>query len=198
MRIGVLAVQGAVSEHIEAISKALKEMNLKGEVFPLRRREDLQGLRGLIIPGGESTTIFKLLLRDGLFDELKDLILNGLAVMGTCAGIIMLAKEIEGGIEGQRGFSLLNIRVSRNAYGRQVDSFEAPLKLSFDEGEPFRGVFIRAPRILRLYEGVKPLAFLGEEVVGVEQGNLIGLTFHPELTDDTRLHRYFLEKALSF
>lgn len=197
MRIGVLAVQGAVSEHIEMTLKALRELSVSGEVFPLRKREDLQSLKGLIIPGGESTTIFKLLLRDGLFDALRELISNGLPVMGTCAGVIMLSKEIEGGIEGQRSFSVLDAKVSRNAYGRQVDSFEAPLKLSFDD-KPFKGVFIRAPKILSFSERVKPIAFLDDEVVGVEQGNLIGLTFHPELTDDTRLHRYFLEKVLSF
>lgn len=197
MRIGVLAVQGAVSEHIEMTLKALRELSVSGEVFPLRKREDLQSLKGLIIPGGESTTIFKLLLRDGLFDALRELISDGLPVMGTCAGVIMLSKEIEGGIEGQRSFSVLDAKVSRNAYGRQVDSFEAPLKLSFDD-KPFKGVFIRAPKILSFSERVKPIAFLDDEVVGVEQGNLIGLTFHPELTDDTRLHRYFLEKVLSF
>lgn len=197
MRIGVLSIQGAVSEHIESTYRALREMGLSGEVFPLKRREDLEGLRGLIIPGGESTTIFKLLVRDNLFDELGNLIASGLPVMGTCAGIIMLAKEIEGGIRGQRGFSVLDVRISRNAYGRQVDSFEAPLRLSFDD-RPFKGVFIRAPRILSLSGGVKPLAFLGEEVVGVEQGNVIGLTFHPELTDDLRLHAYFLKKVLAF
>lgn len=197
MRIGVLAVQGAVSEHIDMTLKALRELSVSGEVFPLRKREDLQSLKGLIIPGGESTTIFKLLLRDGLFDALRELISNGLPVMGTCAGVIMLSKEIEGGIEGQRSFSVLDAKVSRNAYGRQVDSFEAPLKLSFDD-KPFKGVFIRAPKILSFSERVKPIAFLDDEVVGVEQGNLIGLTFHPELTDDTRLHRYFLEKVLSF
>lgn len=197
MRIGVLAVQGAVSEHIEMTLKALRELKVDGEVFPLRKREDLQSLRGLIIPGGESTTIFKLLSRDGLFDILKELISNGLPVMGTCAGVIMLAKEIEGGIEGQRSFSALDVKVSRNAYGRQVDSFEAPLRLSFDD-KPFKGVFIRAPRISSFSDGVKPIAFLNDEVVGVEQGSLIGLTFHPELTDDTRLHRYFLKKVFSF
>lgn len=197
MRIGVLAVQGAVSEHIDMTLKALRELSVSGEVFPLRKREDLQSLKGLIIPGGESTTIFKLLLRDGLFDALRELISDGLPVMGTCAGVIMLSKEIEGGIKGQRSFSVLDAKVSRNAYGRQVDSFEAPLKLSFDD-KPFKGVFIRAPKILSFSERVKPIAFLDDEVVGVEQGNLIGLTFHPELTDDTRLHRYFLEKVLSF
>ncbi len=195
MRIGVLGLQGAVSEHIEALQRAMRELNLEGEVFALKRREDLDGLSGLIIPGGESTTIFKLLSRNGLFETLRELILDGLPVMGTCAGLIMLAKEIEGGIEGQRSFQVLDIRVGRNAYGRQVDSFEACVKLSFDE-RPFKGVFIRAPRILGLWGEVKPIAFLGDEVVGVEAGKVLGLTFHPELTDDLTLHRYFLRRLI--
>ncbi|NJE86010.1 pyridoxal 5'-phosphate synthase glutaminase subunit PdxT [Thermococcus sp. CX2] len=196
LRIGVIGVQGAVSEHIDATKRALEKLGVEGDAFWLRKPSQLEGIDGIIIPGGESTTISRLMLENGLFDEVKKLGEEGLPIMGTCAGLILLAKEVEGAVEGQRFLELLDVRVNRNAYGRQVDSFEAPLKLSFSD-EPFPGVFIRAPRIVELLgDKVKPIAWHGEEVVGVEQGNIIGLAFHPELTDDTRLHEYLLRKVL--
>ena len=150
-------------------------------------------MSALIIPGGESTTISKLMDRNRIFDKVKQLGEEGLPIMGTCAGLILLAKKVQGAIESQRFLELLDVEVSRNAYGRQVDSFEAPLTLTFSN-KPFPGVFIRAPRIVKIFGRAKPIAYYREEVVGVEQDNLIGLTFHPELSDDTRLHEYFLKK----
>lgn len=195
MKVGVIGVQGAVSEHIEAAKKAMENLGVSGKVFWLKKPEQLESIDAIIIPGGESTTISRLMVKNGLFDKVRELGENGLPIMGTCAGLIMLAKEVDGAIEEQRFLELLEVKVNRNAYGRQVDSFEAPLRLTFDE-EPFLGVFIRAPRIVEVFGKAKPLAYYRDEVVGVEQDGLIGLTFHPELTDDTRLHEYFLRKAL--
>jgi len=194
MKVGVIGVQGAVSEHIEATKKAMERLNISGEVFWLKRADQLKDVDALIIPGGESTTISRLMIKNNLLDKVKDLGESGLPIMGTCAGLILLAKQIEGAVRDQRFLELLDVRVSRNAYGRQVDSFEAPLKLTFD-AEPFLGVFIRAPRIIEVFGKTNPIAYYKDEVVGVEQGNIIGLAFHPELTDDTRLHEYFLKNA---
>ena len=194
MRIGVIGVQGAVTEHIESVRKALARLNLRGEAIWIRKREQLESASALIIPGGESTTISKLMSKNGLFENVKKLGEEGLPIMGTCAGLILLARKVRGGVPGQSFLELLDVEVLRNAYGRQVDSFEAPITLTFSE-KPFPGVFIRAPRILKVYGKAKPLAYHREEVVGVEQGNLIGLSFHPELSEDTRLHEYFIEKA---
>ncbi|WP_010476994.1 pyridoxal 5'-phosphate synthase glutaminase subunit PdxT [Thermococcus zilligii] len=196
VRVGVLGLQGDVSEHVDAAKKALKNLGVSGEVFWLRRPEQLEGISAIIIPGGESTTISRLMLKTGLFEPVKKLGEEGLPIMGTCAGLIMLSKEVVGATPEQRFLELLDVKVNRNAYGRQVDSFEAPIKLAFSD-EPFIGVFIRAPRIVELLSNrVKPIAWLGDRVVGVEQDNLIGLEFHPELTEDTRVHEYFLRKAL--
>ncbi len=138
------------------------------------------------------------MVKNGLFEQVKKLGEEGLPIIGTCAGLIMLSKEVIGATPPEQKFlKLLDVKVNRNAYGRQVDSFEAPIKLAFSD-EPFPGVFIRAPRIVELLsERVKPIAWLGgDRVVGVEQDNIIGLEFHPELTDDTRVHEYFLRKVL--
>ncbi|USS40978.1 pyridoxal 5'-phosphate synthase glutaminase subunit PdxT [Thermococcus aggregans] len=196
VKVGVIGVQGAVSEHIEATKKAMENLGVNGKVFWLKKPEHLKEIDAIIIPGGESTTISRLMVKNGLFDVVKKLGEEGIPIMGTCAGLIMLSKEVIGATQEQKFLELLEIKVNRNAYGRQVDSFEAPLKLAFSP-EPFIGVFIRAPKIVELLSNkVKPIAWLGDRVVGVEQENLIGLEFHPELTDDTRLHEYFLKKAL--
>ena len=190
----MIGVQGAVTEHIESVRRALARLNLRGEAIWIRRREQLENVSALIIPGGESTTISKLMSKNGLFENVKKLGEKGLPIMGTCAGLIILARKVRGGVPAQSFLELLDVEVLRNAYGRQVDSFEAPITLTFSE-KPFPGVFIRAPRILKVYGKAKPLAYHREEIVGVEQDNLIGLSFHPELSDDTRLHEYFIEKA---
>ncbi|WP_297420987.1 pyridoxal 5'-phosphate synthase glutaminase subunit PdxT [Thermococcus sp.] len=196
VKVGVIGLQGDVSEHIDAAKKALENLGVPGEVIWLRKQEQLEGISAVIVPGGESTTISRLMVKNDLFESIKKLGREGLPIMGTCAGLIMLSKEVIGATSGQRFLGLLDVRVNRNAYGRQVDSFEAPVKLAFSN-EPFIGVFIRAPRIMGLLSGrVKPIAWLDDRIVGVEQGNVIGLEFHPELTDDTRVHEYFLGKVL--
>ncbi|ASI98314.1 pyridoxal 5'-phosphate synthase glutaminase subunit PdxT [Thermococcus celer] len=196
VKVGVVGLQGDVEEHIGAATKALKNLGVSGEVLWLRKPAQLEGVSAVIIPGGESTTISRLMVKNGLLDPLRKLGGEGLPIMGTCAGLIMLSREVIGATPEQRFLGLLDVRVNRNAYGRQVDSFEAPVRLSFSD-EPFPGVFIRAPRIVEtLSDEVRPIAWLGDRVVGVEEGNVIGLEFHPELTDDTRVHEYFLEKAI--
>lgn len=196
VKVGVIGLQGDVEEHIWAARRALENLGVSGDVIWLKKPEQLENISAIIIPGGESTTISRLMVKNGLFEPVKKLGEEGLPIMGTCAGLIMLSKEVIGATPEQRFLELLDVKVNRNAYGRQVDSFEAPIKLAFSD-EPFTGVFIRAPRIVELLsEKVKPIAWLGDRVVGVEQDNIIGLEFHPELTDDTRVHEYFLRKAL--
>jgi 5'-phosphate synthase pdxT subunit len=196
VKVGVIGLQGDVEEHIWAARKALENLSVSGEVVWLKKPEQLEDISAIIIPGGESTTISRLMVKNGLFESVKKLGEEGLPIMGTCAGLIMLSRKVIGATPEQRFLQLLDVRVNRNAYGRQVDSFEAPIKLAFSD-ELFTGVFIRAPRIVELLsEKVKPIAWLGERVVGVEQDNIIGLEFHPELTDDTRVHEYFLGKIL--
>jgi len=196
VKVGVIGLQGDVSEHIDAAKKALENLGVSGEVIWLRKPEGLEGISAIIIPGGESTTISRLMVKNGLLEPVKKLSEEGLPIMGTCAGLIMLSKDVIGATSEQKFLELLDVRVNRNAYGRQVNSFEAPIKLAFSD-EPFTGVFIRAPRIVEiLSDKVKPIAWLGDRVVGVEQENIIGLEFHPELTEDTRVHEYFLGKVL--
>lgn len=196
VKVGVVGLQGDVEEHIWAAKKALENLGVSGEVIWLKKPEQLENISAIIIPGGESTTISRLMVKNGLLEPVKKLGEEGLPIMGTCAGLIMLSRNVIGATPEQRFLELLDVKVNRNAYGRQIDSFEAPIKLSFSE-EPFTGVFIRAPRIVELLsERAKPIAWLGERIVGVEEGNIIGLEFHPELTEDTRVHEYFLEKAV--
>ena len=196
VKVGVVGLQGDVSEHIDAARRALENLGVTGEVVWLRKPGQLDGISAIIIPGGESTTISRLMVKNGLLEPVRKLGEEGVPIMGTCAGLIMLSKEVMGATPGQRFLGLLDVKVNRNAYGRQVDSFEAPIKLAFSD-EPFPGVFIRAPRLVEiLSDGVRPIAWLGDRVVGVEAGNVIGLEFHPELTEDTRVHEYFLEKAV--
>jgi len=193
-RIGVLALQGSFIEHIALLER------LGVEPPAVKLPKDLVGLDGLIIPGGESTTIGKLAATYKLMDELKRLGEDGLPMWGTCAGMILLTREIEEA--NQPHLDLMDIAVERNAFGRQVESFEADLLIPAldvvsseeERGKSFHAVFIRAPWIKRAGEGVEVLAALEEGViVAARQGNLLATAFHPELTEDTRFHRYFLK-----
>ncbi len=195
MRIGVIGVQGDVSEHVDAVSRAIREFGHKGEAFPVRRRPDLDRADGLTIPGGESTTISKLLVKLDLFDEIvRRASEEQMPIMGTCAGCILLAKD--GGPQAERTKSrllgLMDMAVDRNAFGRQKESFEADLVV---EGldPPFHGVFIRAPAITKTWGDCVALARYQDKIVLAAQGRLIGAAFHPELSGDLRIHRRFLE-----
>ena len=185
MRIGVLALQGDVREHIDTLTK------LSCETVEVRSRDQLQGLDGLILPGGESTTISKLLDIFDLRNPVLDFINSGRAVFGTCAGMITLAKEVIDSASGQQSLEVMDISVRRNAFGSQLDSFEA--LLDFD-GEQVNVAFIRAPIVERVGKGVQVLASLGDgRVVAVRQKNMLATSFHPEITGETCVHQYFLQ-----
>jgi pyridoxal 5'-phosphate synthase pdxT subunit len=184
MKIGVLALQGSFAEHIEALRR------LGTEQREVRLPAHLEGIDGLIVPGGESTAIGKLLVRAGLLEPLRAAIGAGLPVYGTCAGMILLARDI-GGLD-QPLLGVMDIKVRRNAFGRQLESFEESLVIAPLGEEPFHGIFIRAPLIEETGSGVTALARLPDgRVVAARQGRLLVSAFHPELTDDLRMHRYF-------
>jgi 5'-phosphate synthase pdxT subunit len=163
----------------------------------VRTPEEIERLDGLVLPGGESTTIGKLMDRYGLIEPIRRLAAAGKALLGTCAGLILMAKEIRSGVPGQPRLSVMDITVERNAFGRQIDSFEADIDFTGIEGGPVRGVFICAPTVSGVGDGVEVLARHGEEIVAVRQGKLLAISFHPELTDDLRLHKYFVSLAES-
>jgi len=186
MRVGVLASQGAFAEHIAMLHR------LAIDAFPVRLPRELTGLDGLVIPGGESTTISKLMLSYNLLGEIKTLARDGLPMMGTCAGMILLAKSVADSDVEPVG--AMDITVGRNAFGRQKDSFEAELSIPALGNKPFPGVFIRAPAIERAGDGVEILARLDNGTfVAARQGKLLVSAFHPELTGDLRFHKYFLD-----
>jgi 5'-phosphate synthase pdxT subunit len=190
--VGVLALQGDVREHLRAVAEA----DAVGR--PIRRPAELDEIDGLIIPGGESTTMSKLAIEFGLLDPLTKLIADGLPVYGSCAGMIMLATEVLDGRADQRGFGGIDMTVRRNAFGRQVDSFEESVPLRGVEGGPFHAVFIRAPWVERTGPSVEVLGTVttgaaAGRIVAVRERNVLATSFHPELTGDLRLHRYFVE-----
>ncbi|MFC1926472.1 pyridoxal 5'-phosphate synthase glutaminase subunit PdxT [Chloroflexota bacterium] len=190
-KIGVLAMQGAFAEHIAVLNR------LGVEALSIRLPEELQGLDGLIIPGGESTTIVKLVEEYNLREELTRLIGNGIPVFGTCAGMVLLAKKVLG-MNGQ-SLAVMNIEVKRNAFGRQVDSFETNISVPILGQSPFPTVFIRAPLIEKYGDSVEVLASLDDGTpVAAKEGNLLVTAFHPELTKDFRFHRYFLALVESY
>ncbi len=198
LTIGVLALQGDVREHLAALEQA------GAQAVPVRRLTELKAVDGLVLPGGESTTIDKLLRIFELDEPLRDLVRGGLPVYGSCAGMILLADRIEGGIEGQQTIGGMDVTVRRNAFGRQVDSFEADLAVA-GIAEPVRTVFIRAPWIETAGDGVEVLARIPElatdgtpvrvgagKIVAARQGNLLATSFHPEITGDARVHELFV------
>jgi len=185
VKIGVLALQGAVAEHIQMLSA------LGAEAVPVRLPSELDGLEALIIPGGESTTISKLLSDYGLMEPIRRLAKKGFPIFGTCAGLVLLAKKVPN--LQMESIGMMDIEVKRNAFGRQVDSFEADLKIPALHNGSFHGVFIRAPIIEKAERGVEVLCQLNGKPVAVRQGKLLACAFHPELTNDLRLHKYFLK-----
>lgn len=208
--IGVLALQGDVREHVAALAGA------GADARPVRRPAELDAVDGLVIPGGESTTISKLADIFEMREPIDKRIAGGMPVYGSCAGMIMLAAEVLDGRPDQRGFAGIEMTVRRNAFGRQVDSFEAPVEIAGVQGEPFHAIFIRAPWVERVGAGVEVLGRVTDDdsrsqrgvrraelesslgpaagrIVAVRQGHLVATSFHPELTGDLRLHRYFVD-----
>ena len=185
-RIGVLALQGDFVEHINMLSK------LGVDAAEIRLSSQLDSVDGLIIPGGESTTIVQLMDNFGLTEQIKSLIGNGLPVWGTCAGLIVLARDITD--DRPKPLGIIDINVSRNAYGRQVDSFEVLVDIP-KLGDPyFNAIFIRAPAINRIGDNVEVLGTLSDgQIIAAQERNIIVTSFHPELTDDVRFHKYFLD-----
>ena len=194
--IGVLGLQGDVEENIKATTNALKEMNLKGKVLSVRYPEEIMKIDGLIIPGGESTVMGLLIaIKNGLLDAITKILQEGLPVMGTCAGMIVLAKKSYDKVVGNKRqllLGVLDIEVERNSFGRQYDSFESKLNLS-GLGNDYKGIFIRAPTVISVGPQVQILSKFDEKIVAVKQENIIGTSFHPELSGDYRMHRLFIQ-----
>ena len=189
MKVGVLALQGDVREHIDSL------LTCEVEAVPVRRASEIESIDALVLPGGESTTIAQLAEVFGIFDLLKNKINNGMPVYGSCAGMILLADQILDAKQGQKSFGGLDITVRRNAFGRQVDSFESDI--AFDDGsdQRIRAVFIRAPWVEKVSDTVQVLASIDSHPVAVRSKTALATSFHPEITSDNRIHRYFIEQV---
>jgi 5'-phosphate synthase pdxT subunit len=194
MKIGVIGLQGAVDEHLYATRAAMQALGIRGEVAWVSNLAQLAGIDGVIIPGGESTTIGKLMQRTGLFERVRELGLGGTPIFGTCAGMILLAKQGGEQVErtGQPLLGLMDMEVVRNAFGRQRESFETDLNIPLLGGAPFKAVFIRAPIARRVWGDARVIAEFNGRIVGVLHRSCLAVAFHPELTGDMRLHAYFL------
>ncbi|MBP1357396.1 MAG: pyridoxal 5'-phosphate synthase glutaminase subunit PdxT [Sulfolobus sp.] len=195
MKIGILAYQGSFEEHALQTRRAMNKQGIYGDIIPVKRLQDIKDIDGLIIPGGESTTIGIVSKRLGILDEIKDKILSGLPVLGTCAGAIMLAKEVRDAKVGKISQPLIgtmSISIIRNYYGRQRESFEATVDLSNIQGGKAKVVFIRAPAIVKIWDNVLALSTLNDSIVFAQQNNMLATTFHPELSNTTAVHEYFL------
>lgn len=189
MKVGVLALQGDVREHIAAL------LSCGVEAVAVRRDHEIESIEALVLPGGESTTIAQLAEVFGIFDLIKNKIQSGLPVYGSCAGMILLADQILDAKEGQKSFGGLDITVRRNAFGRQVDSFESDIAFNDGSAELIRAVFIRAPWVEKVGGSVQVLASIDSHPVAVRSETVLATSFHPEITGDNRIHRYFIEQV---
>lgn len=202
IKVGVLGIQGDIEENVLATVEALKKLKLRGTVESVRYSESIAELDGLILPGGESTVIGSLLSIQGkVFQTIEKKITEGMPVLGTCAGLIMLSKRTYDKVVGetkQKLFGMLDVVIERNAFGRQHESFEADLEIPVLGKEPFRGIFIRSPIVNNVGESVTILTKLNDKIVAVKQNNIIGTSFHPELSSDRRLHELFIKDIVGF
>jgi 5'-phosphate synthase pdxT subunit len=189
MKVGVLALQGDVREHISAL------LACGVEAVAVRRAEEIEAVDALVLPGGESTTIAQLAEVFGIFELIRNKIKNGMPVYGSCAGMILLADQILDSKEGQKSFGGLDITVRRNAFGRQVDSFESDISFNDGSEQLIRAVFIRAPWVEKVSDSVEVLASVDTHPVAVRSKTALATSFHPELTGDHRIHRYFIEQV---
>jgi len=195
LTVGVLAIQGDVHENITSTQRAIKELGVEGSVIGVKTSEEISKLDGLIIPGGESTTIGQLSLVNSSLKIIKEKIEQGMPVLGICAGMIMLSQTANDRVVGKTDqplLDLLDIKLERNSFGRQKESFEANISMNSIDIPKFNGVFIRAPSISDTGSGVEVLAKFNEKIIAVKKGNMLGVAFHPELTEDVSLHKYFI------
>ena len=195
INIGILAVQGDVAENVLATKMAIEELGMEGIVTEVKTPEQISDLDGLIIPGGESTVIGTLSLVNGSLKKIKEKIASGMPVFGICAGMIMLSKKAKDRVVGEMDQPLLDfldVKIERNAFGRQKDSFESEISMDKIGIPKFPGVFIRAPSIIETGKDVEVLSKFNEKIIAVKQGKIIGTSFHPELTGDISLHKYFV------
>ena len=193
--IGVLAIQGDVAENVLATQNALEQSNVSGKVVEVKTPQDVQKIDGLILPGGESTMMGQLSMVNGSLKQIKEKISAGMPVFGICAGLIMLSKNASDKIVGnmdQPLLDLIDVTVERNSFGRQQESFEAKVSMDSLGISDFNGVFIRAPSISQLGDGVEAISKFNDKVVAVKKGNILCTAFHPELTQDVSLHKYFV------
>ena len=189
MKVGVLALQGDVREHVSSLIACGVAPS------PVRRASELDQIDALVLPGGESTTIAQLAEVFGIYDQIKNRIAAGMPVYGSCAGMILLADQILDAKQGQKSFGGLDVTVRRNAFGRQVDSFESDIPFADGSSDLIRAVFIRAPWVERVGDGVEVLATVDTHPVAVRSRTMLATSFHPELTGDHRIHRYFIEEV---
>ncbi len=194
MKIGVIAIQGNVAEHAHALKRALAERGDHGEIILIKHDGLVLDCDAIVLPGGESTTLARLIWKEGIATEIKDAVKSGVPVLGTCAGLVLLAKHGDEEIAQtkQRLLDIMDIEVKRNAFGRQYDSFETSIDIS-GIGDGFPAIFIRAPAITRCGDGVSALAWIDDYVVAAQQGSALALAFHPEMVHDTRVHQYFID-----
>jgi len=196
INIGILSIQGDVAENIASTEAALKELGINGKVTQVKTPEQISKLDGLIIPGGESTVMGQLSLVNGSLKKIKEKIESGMPVFGICAGLILLSKKVKDRVVGETDqplLDLLDVKVERNSFGRQRDSFEAEVSLEPINIPKFNGVFIRAPSITEVGNDVEVISKFNEKIVAVKQGNILATVFHPELTSDISLHKYFVK-----
>ena len=199
--IGVLGIQGDIEENVAATKQALREMNAEGNVELVRYPEEIEKVDGLILPGGESTVQSTLVAIQRSLPVIKKRISEGMPVLGTCAGMIMLSRRAFDRVVGdtkQKLIGNLDIVIERNAFGRQSDSFETDIGVSIIGEEPFKGVFIRAPAVSEVGSEVEVIAKFNNKVIAVKQKNIIGTSFHPELADDPRMHKQLVKMAIDF
>jgi len=193
VNIGIIGVQGTVLEHVNAMKKLFSETNTPGEIFIIHNKSQLDKVDGLIIPGGETTTISRILVKTGLYDKILDRIKQkNIAIMGTCAGCVLLSEKISNNDKEIKCLNAMNIYVKRNAFGRQKESFEQEIKIK-GFSKPYNAVFIRAPIIEKTYNNCEILAKIKDKIIMARQDKFLALSFHPELTDDLRIHKYFLD-----
>ena len=198
--IGVLAIQGDVAENVLATKTALEQSDVSGKVIEVKTPQDVEKIDGLILPGGESTMMGQLSLVNGSLKQIKEKISAGMPVFGICAGLILLSKNASDRIVGnmdQPLLDMIDVTVERNSFGRQQESFEAKVSMDSLGISEFNGVFIRAPSISQLGDGVEAVSKFNDKVVAVKKGNILGTAFHPELTQDASLHKYFLNMVSS-